>query len=129
MTRSRSARRTLRARLGRRARRGFTLVEVIVAVMVFSFGVLSLAAGAALSVRLVGGGARQTIAASVAQRHFEQMRGASCTSLASGADTLRGVVSVWTVTTVTRGRAVKLAITYNTHNGSRTRTYRTIFPC
>lgn len=110
-------------------RRGFTLVEVIVAIVVLSIGVLSLAAGAAMTVRLVGGGARQTLAAVVAQAHFEQLRGGSCTAMASGADTVRGIAGQWTVRTVTRGRSVTLALSYDTPTGRKTRVYRSILPC
>ncbi|HEX5437279.1 MAG TPA: prepilin-type N-terminal cleavage/methylation domain-containing protein [Gemmatimonadaceae bacterium] len=97
----RSSARRHRAPRQRRARArtaGFTLVELMVAIMVMTVGILGLASSAALVTRMMSGGSRQTIAASVVQRRFEQLRNLQCSLLASGDTTTRGVQETWTVT-------------------------------
>lgn len=101
----------------------------MIAVIVLCVGVLSLAAGAAAVVRLADGAERQTVAATVAQSRFERLRGAGCSAMMSGSDTTRGVIAQWTVSTVTRGRAVALSVQFPTRTGTATRSYRTIIPC
>jgi type IV pilus modification protein PilV len=121
-------RRTQRAS-GAKSRAGFTLVELIVAMMVFAIGVLGLAATAASVTRLMGGASRQTIAANIAQSRLEKLRASPCGTLANGADTVRGVVSAWTVQTVTRGVNITETVIFPTQGGNRTRTYKTTLPC
>ena len=113
---------------GRRA--GFTLVELLVAMMVFAVGMLGLAATAASVTRMMGGARRQTIAATVAQSRLEKIRSSPCASLLSGTDTVRGVVSKWTITSVSRGMNVVDTVTFrSSRNGTRMRVYRTTLPC
>ena len=59
-------------------RAGFTLVELIVAIVILTVGVLGLASTAAVVTRQIGGGAQQARAAIVAQARFEALRGMSC---------------------------------------------------
>jgi Tfp pilus assembly protein PilV len=70
ITHERSTRRALRispaARL--RARDGFTIVEIIVAIMILSVGVLGLAATAAVVQKQMASGERQAAAAAIARR-------------------------------------------------------------
>ena len=112
-----------------RAAAGFTLVELLVAMMVFAIGVLGLAATAASVTRLMGGATRQTIAANIAQSRLEKLRASPCGTLTNGADTTRGVVSAWTVQPVTRGVNVTETVIFPTQGGNRTRTYKTTLPC
>ncbi len=82
-------------------RRGFTLVELIVAIVILSVGVLGLASTAAVVTRQIGGGAQQARAAAVAQARFESLRGMSCvdygTMPLTGEDELEGFREVWSV--------------------------------
>ena len=121
-------RRTLRAR-GTKSRAGFTIVELIVAMMVFAVGVLGLAATAASVTRLMGGARRQTIAANIAQSRLEKLRASPCGTLTSGADTVRGVINKWTVQAVTRGVNVTDTLFYTSAQGGSTRVYKTTLPC
>ena len=115
--------------LGRGRRAGFTLVELLVAMMMFAVGMLALASTAAAVTRLMGGAKRQTLAANVAQSRLERIRASKCTTLTSGADTVRGIISTWTVAAVTRGVDVTETVIYPTSNGNRTRTYKTTLTC
>lgn len=79
---------------------GFTLVELIVAIIVLTIGILALASTAGVVARQMSGGAQQTLAAHVAQTRFERLRAVSCASLTvpgMGSDESRGIREVWTV--------------------------------
>ena len=81
-------------------RPGFTLVELIVAVIILTVGVLGLASTAGVVARQMSGGAQQTLAANVAQTRFERLRAVNCASLpvpSKGTETARGITEVWTV--------------------------------
>jgi type IV pilus assembly protein PilV len=79
----------------RRARAGFTLVELMVAIMVMAVGVLGLAGTAVAVARMAGGAAQQTIAANVAASRFERLRASPCAAVKSGTATARGVQEKW----------------------------------
>ena len=111
------------------ARQGMTLVELIVAMTIIGVALLALAGSATLVTRLMGGGTRQALAASVVQTRLEKLRSVNCASVTSGADTVRGVIATWTSTTITRGRSITLTVRYPMQRGNRTQTYRTILPC
>ncbi len=68
--------------------RGFTVVEVLVAIVIMALGVLGLAGTATSVSRLIGGGAEQTIAANIAMSRFEQLRGTAWASLAGGTNVI-----------------------------------------
>ena len=113
-----------------KARAGFTLVELMVAMMILAVGVLGLAATAGSVTRNMAGGKRNTIAANVAASRLERLRSARCSTLTSGADTIRGIVSAWTVTPIPRGVAITETVTFRTPQGRlRVRVYNTTIPC
>ena len=126
-----------RARRGRRA--GFTVMELIVAIVILSIGLLGLAATSGIVMRLIGGGTHQTVAANVALARFERMRGLSCGRIAGGSAISRNVQEVWSVTPVgpvamPTAMDVRLTITYQTSlrrggSSSRTQTYRSEIVC
>lgn len=122
-----------RRRTRRRARtRGFTLVELMVAVMVMSVGVLGLASTAGVVTRLMSGAARQTIAATVVQARFEKMRNRTCASLTSGSAFTRRVRERWGVAFPSPTLAVVVdTARFSTMSGRppATRVYRSYVPC
>ena len=65
-------------------RRGFTVVEVMVAIVLLCVGLLGLAATGALVTRLVMEGRRATVAATLAQRHLEGLLAGDCGAPSSG---------------------------------------------
>jgi type IV pilus modification protein PilV len=112
------------------ARAGFTIVELLVALMIFAVGMLGLAATAGSVTRMMGGAKRQVIAATVAQTRLERLRSSPCASITSGSDTTRGVISTWTVSAVTRGMNITERVSFQTSKaGLRTRTYMTTIAC
>src|SRR5437773_11371656 len=84
----------------RRDVRGFTLVELMLSLMLFTVGILSLTATSAVVVRMMGGARQQTIAATMAQSRFERLRGLACSSpaLTGGSATAPRIRETWTVT-------------------------------
>lgn len=136
------ARRCTPAERARRVRRrlrggapsgGFTLIELMVAILILVVGVLGLAGTAGMVSRMVGGAADQTIAANVAASRFETLRSVPCYQLESGTATTRGINENWTVT-ADAGNAqlwqVEDVITYNAAGGrSRTLNFQSYVRC
>jgi len=78
-------------------RPGLTLVEVIIAILVFAIGALGLAATSAAVVRQLASTAQRSRAAQVAATREEKTHAATCGS-ASGSEIVAGVVDTWQVT-------------------------------
>lgn len=112
-------------------RAGFTLVELVVAIVILSVGLLGLASTAAVVTRQMGGGAQQTIAANLATARFESLRAGGCTALAGGTQKTRGLTEVWTVSTSTSNRARIVTDTVKwVARGRPTRvSYTSMIPC
>jgi type IV pilus assembly protein PilV len=120
-----------------RARRGFTLVELMVSVVILSVGLLGLAGTAAAVVRLTAGGAKQTIASSVAAARLEYLNARRCTGRASGTATTRGISESWSVTPIVRASdnvhwldSISVSVSYRARtNVVRSYTYAEKVPC
>jgi len=119
---------TLR-RPARRTRAGFTLVELMVAMMMFTVGLLALASTSAVVVSQMGDAGRMGVAASVAQTRIERLRSGACTTALSGTNTGRGVSESWTVTPMVRSARIDVTITYATRRGLRSQSYRSMMRC
>jgi type II secretion system protein I len=127
MSDARSSRRRLSAN---GSRSGFTLIELMVALMVFVVGVLAVASSSTVVMTMVGGSQRRTIAAVVAETRFERLRAMSCTAHANGNATTRGVRETWTVVPLVYADDVTVAVTFASCGGRVTsQTYRTYIPC
>ena len=66
--------------------RGFTLLEVIVALVVLEVGLLGLLATLATVTRLIGRGERASAAAAFAGERLERLRASACTSQIGGSE-------------------------------------------
>ena len=115
--------------------RGFTLIEVLIAVVILSVGVLGMVGTAGLVSRMIGQGKRNTQAAMVAMQRMETIRETAlstnprCTALAGGTATTNGVNEIWTVAGAGRSRRIQLIIRYASNRGSVTDTVRTVVSC
>lgn len=123
-----------RPRRRRRSRtRGFTLVELMVAIAVMTIGILGLASTAAVVTRMMSGGAQQTIAANVVQARFEKLRNRQCSAITSGDSTTRHVRESWTVSFPTTNMALVIdSVQFTAMSGSGVSTplpYRSYVPC
>lgn len=123
--------------------RGFTIVEVIIAIVVLTVGLLGLVTTAALVTRMIGQGQRSAVAATFASQRMERLRVAACdpAQRADGSETLtRGGVAVatntWTFTSVTGAPGapptwkISLSVQYTTvRDRTRTEQMETIVLC
>jgi prepilin-type N-terminal cleavage/methylation domain-containing protein len=115
--------------------RGFTLVEVIIAIVILSVGVLGMVGTAGLVSRMVGQGKRNTQAGVVAQQRMEILRQTAlsttphCTALAGGTATTNNVTETWTVTGTGRSRRLQIIVRYAKPGGQLVDTVSTVVLC
>ena len=110
-------------------RRGFSLVEVMIAVVILTVGILALAGTSARVVRMINQGGRLAGASLVAEGRFEILRATSCATLASGS-TVEGPFTIrWTVATSGYLRTVGLTVVYVTGGTTHTDAYVTSISC
>lgn len=111
--------------------RGFSLVEVIAAMVILTIGVLGLAASAAAVGRLTTEGARMSGAALAASSKFEALRAGGCTLMAGGSDISPAgrYNRSWTVTTTGNKKTITLTIAYSNGRKTRTTVYVTEVSC
>jgi prepilin-type N-terminal cleavage/methylation domain-containing protein len=121
--------------------RGFTIVEVMVAVLILGIGITALVGSSALVTRQIGRGRILTIATEVGTQRLEKLRllsrpyngAAACTrsGFASSAapDTVRSVVESWTVSGSGNSRTLAVTVSYPRQGGLSTFTLSTIVGC
>ncbi len=102
--------------------RGSTIVEVLVAVIILSVGLLGLVTTAGLVTGMIGQGQRYTEASVLAGERFEILRAQRCPSPGAGSE-IRGAYTVsWQITAVAGGRGRQFAVTVQSPTGRGTRT-------
>lgn len=123
-----------------RGKAGFTIVELMVAVLVLGVGITALVGSSALVTRQIGRSRMMTLANEVATRRLEMLRlaarpvgtGAPCSqsSFASGGpNTTRGVTESWTVSGSGSTRTVTVTVSYRVKDGTASSTLRTVIGC
>ena len=111
-------------------RAGFSMVEMIVAVLILSTGLLALAGTTGAVTDLMVEGTRATQAGAVAESRLETIQGTLCANIASGTAVTGAYTEAWTVTTVgTYTRRVKLVITFKSKEVNKTQTFTTYMRC
>jgi prepilin-type N-terminal cleavage/methylation domain-containing protein len=120
-----------RRRAGPRSRGGFTIIELVVAIIIMTVGILALATGSAGVAKQMRAGNQAALAAVVGQARMETIRSKGCVSLSDGSATTRGMTEKWTITWVSsRARAVTESVTYVPRaQKSRTLALRSVVPC
>jgi prepilin-type N-terminal cleavage/methylation domain-containing protein len=117
---------------------GFTLIEVLVAVVVLTVGIVALVGTSASVTRMIGRGKMETRAAQAASRRMETLRLAAYSTLprctdagfASGGPTLSGgMTESWLVPPTGRIRKVRVTVTYLTVRGPREAMLETALTC
>jgi hypothetical protein len=116
-----------------RPRRGASLVELIVAMLLLSVGLFSVLGTSGSVSESLGGGMRQTLAASIAQARIDSLTSIGCQSLttggatSSGSSTLRGIEESWSVEDGRNVKAIRVSVTVPGRRDPIL--YETIIPC
>lgn len=110
-------------------RKGFTLVELIVAIIILVIGVLGLASAAAVVMRQITGSSFQNRAAAVAQSRFERLRAMPCANATDGTATADGITERWTVQMLNRSLQMQDVVTWREKQTTRTITFTSLRPC
>ena len=120
-----------RRRAGLRSRGGFTIVELVVAIIIITVGVLALATGSAGVAKQMRAGNQSSLAAVIAQSRMETIRSLGCSSLSNGSATTRGMTEGWSITWISsRARAVTESVVYVPRaRASKTLFLRSVVPC
>lgn len=109
--------------------RGFSLIELMIAMIILTVGVLGLAGSARLVTSMTGKGGRYGGSASVASSRFETLRATTCASLANGSATTGKFSESWTITTSSLLRTISLTISYRDGTSTRTANFSTTISC
>ena len=113
----------------RTCRDGYTLLELIVALLLFAIGGLALAGGSAVIGQALNADAVRERAARIAARQIEILV-AGCRSAASGHQSLPQIESDWLVSRPDSNRvSITETVTYFASNGRRTDSYRVLRSC
>lgn len=115
--------------------RGFTVIEVVMAIVILSIAVLGMVGTSGLVSRMVGQGKRNTRAGIVASQRMEILRQSAlstsphCTALASGSATTNSVNETWTISGAGRSRKIQIIVQYQTTRGTLADTVKTVVLC
>ena len=107
----------------KRSDAGFTIVEIMVAMLVLTVGLLGLLGTTAAIMKSVGESKRTMTAAFYANERLERLEALSCDAIAGGSDVQQSVYTLsWTVsgTTTSIVRDIRLTVDYPL-GGGRTR--------
>ena len=109
-------------------RAGLTLVEIVVAILVFSVGALGLAAATAAITQQMTSSLLRSRAAGIARSRDETAHASGCASVSGGAEAQQGVNSTWSVSP---GSVVTLDqnIERSARTGSRSDRFLSAIPC
>ena len=110
-------------------RTGLTLIEVIVAMLLFAVGGLSLAATAAALARQFEITERRSSAAAVARIQAEKAHATDCANVSAGSESLLGVRADWSVVTGLSSAEVDLRVTRTDVRGSYTDRFLSRIAC
>ena len=100
--------------------RGFTLVELTIAVTLFTIGVLGMLGVTAGITRLLSMGDRIATASFYAQERLETARNTPCAAMATGSETRGGIYDIaWRVVPMFGGtaRRVEVVVAYPSRRG------------
>lgn len=114
----------------RRARRGITLVELLIAVLMLVVAVGGLVGTSAAVGRQMTGGISQTVAAGIAQARLDSLTSLSCAQLVGGSygtSTSRGIAETWNVVDGRNTKTLNVRVTIPRR--STPMLYQMVIPC
>jgi type II secretory pathway component PulJ len=113
----------------RKLRAGYSLIELVVALLVFTVGGLGLVATSAIVGRELSANATRERAARIAGTRLEILS-AACRAASEGEETIGGIVSRWSVRSSDPSRVSLVeSVTYATRRGGRTDVYQAVIAC
>jgi prepilin-type N-terminal cleavage/methylation domain-containing protein len=113
----------------RRRSAGYTLIEIIIALLLFTIGGLALVSTSALIARATNADGIRERAGRIAASRLEILS-VECERAVSGRETLQQVESEWSVAPLDSARMrVVEAVTYPTSGGRLTLRFDSILPC
>ena len=108
---------------------GYTLIEIMIALLLFTIGGLALVSTSALIARATNADGIRERAGRIAASRLEVLR-IECQRGVSGRETLQQIQSVWVVTVLDSARIrVVEAVSYPTPEGWVTLRFDSILPC
>jgi Tfp pilus assembly protein PilV len=108
---------------------GCTLIEIVVALLLFAIGGLALVTTSAVVGRAMNANAVRERAARMAASRLEIL-GSACNRAASGRETFQQIESGWSVSILDSVRLnVVESVSYPAPQGRRTDLYRAVLPC
>jgi prepilin-type N-terminal cleavage/methylation domain-containing protein len=121
----------------RQSTRAFTLIEVMVALVLLTVGVVALVGSSAMVSRMIGRGRGSTVAVQVATAGLERLRRVAaatsprCASpqFVSDSTTTNGISERWTVEGSGLSRRVSVILAYRDPRGQMCDTLRTVVLC
>jgi prepilin-type N-terminal cleavage/methylation domain-containing protein len=118
--------------------RGFTLIEVLLAVILLSVGVMALVGSSAMVTRMIGKGSQYTFVSQRASARFERLRqiaastATPCTAAAfktDSAPSANGIKERWVVPANGNERLVTVYLTYRAVRGTKADTVSATILC
>ena len=110
-------------------RPAFTIVELLVAIVVFTIGLVALAATSGLVAAHVGDGGRLTAAAHAARTVLDSLAARGCDAVVGGSANRDGVAVEWAVSRDSSAAQVELTVAAPLHRGGRRDAYSLVVPC
>ncbi len=107
---------------------GFTLVEVIVAILLLTIALVALEGSAAVAVRELAEGQRETLATRFAERQRERAFAAACAT-AWGNDSANGVGASWAAATTGQRAHLTQHTSFDSRTGTRQESYDAVGRC
>lgn len=113
-------------------RRGFTVVETVIAMLLLTGGLLGVASATAGMSRMLSRAKGSTAVAAYGQEVLERLRAGGCAALADSSTSFDSrYLFTWTVTTPsgTKTKRIRLVATYPGAGSTRVDTLETSIPC
>lgn len=100
-------------------RSGFTLIETLVALVLFQFGMLAVTAAAAVAARDLATAQRMVRAQSTARERVELLRARVCPDIAAGTHQSDGLVEYWAIESLAAHRVLRDSVAFTLPRGRK----------
>jgi len=110
-------------------RPAFTIIELLMAIVVSTIGLVALAATSGLVAAHVGDGGRLTAAAQAARTILDSLGARRCDAIIGGSTARDGIAVEWTVSRDSSSAHVELVVGAVLRRGSRRDSYELLVPC